>query len=212
MTEPAPISEFIYSEKFKRDNPDRIETRPIKLWVFADTLRCAIYPSPIANGINGYVQLPEGSADRTWAEAYNDMENARHREPDVRDRDVIPWNQDHRVGYDILHELRAPGGLTYGPDEDGWIGFDTGHAWDDWSQDEYQRVLRPDNEDVWQKLLEYQAKLGADSWPPSRIMRRGNMRLPGDMDWTLEKLEAEVELLAAQVYERLRGAPVLNGC
>lgn len=27
-------------------------------------------------------------------------------------------------------DVEAPGGITYGPDEDGWIGFDTAHAFD----------------------------------------------------------------------------------
>ena len=34
------------------------------------------------------------------------------------------------VGYDDLREIDAPAELTYGVDEDGWLGFDCGHGWD----------------------------------------------------------------------------------
>lgn len=37
------------------------------------------------------------------------------------------------AGYDQLNRtIRAHGGLTYGVDKDGWVGFDTGHAGDYW--------------------------------------------------------------------------------
>jgi hypothetical protein len=39
----------------------------------------------------------------------------------------------HDATYDqINRSIRAHGGLTYGPDADGWVGFDTGHAGDYW--------------------------------------------------------------------------------
>lgn len=37
-----------------------------------------------------------------------------------------------QVDYDRLGFLPVPGGLTYGPDRDGWVGFDTGHPHDRW--------------------------------------------------------------------------------
>ena len=40
-----------------------------------------------------------------------------------------PW----RAGdTDILDHIDAHGGITYGPDKHGWIGFDTGHYCDYW--------------------------------------------------------------------------------
>lgn len=33
-------------------------------------------------------------------------------------------------GHDGVRILEVHGGLTYGPDEDGWVGFDCGHARD----------------------------------------------------------------------------------
>ena len=40
-----------------------------------------------------------------------------------------PW----RAGDpDILDHIDAHGGITYGPDKQGWIGFDTGHYGDHW--------------------------------------------------------------------------------
>lgn len=52
--------------------------------------------------INGYVQLPEDHVARN-------------------------------ASYDQINRtISAHGGLTYGPDEDGWVGFDTGHSGDYW--------------------------------------------------------------------------------
>lgn len=52
--------------------------------------------------VNGYVQLP---ADHV----------ARH----------ATYDQINRT-------IEVHGQLTYGPDEDGWVGFDTGHSGDHW--------------------------------------------------------------------------------
>lgn len=64
----------------------------------------------------------------------------------------------------------AHGGITYGLDEEGWIGFDTAHAGDYW----------PDRPDPY-GLNDLYAHL---SFPT---------------EWTFEKLVAEVERLAEQV-------------
>ncbi|MBW4032999.1 MAG: hypothetical protein HIU88_10085 [Acidobacteria bacterium] len=72
--------------------------------------------SPLGNCINGYARIPAG---HPWA--------------GIRDYDDIP--------------VAVPGGLTFGPepernlfgrvyparDSEGWIGFDTAHAFDWWS-------------------------------------------------------------------------------
>lgn len=81
-------------------------------------------------------------------------------------------------------DLEAHGGITYGPDKEGWVGFDAGHAGDLWQPAE---------------------------WMPER-MRQGvelACRFEGDpwgRRWTLDSLIAETERLAAQVAQRLRPA------
>jgi hypothetical protein len=96
--------------------------------------------------------------------------------PDVK----IP--RDEEYGYITLD---APGGVNWGPDKEGWIGFDTGHAWDLWMdpdvpEDRYTRTMRQagiDNPNTRMDLM-------IDDW----------MQI-----WTLEKLEAAVNHLAEQV-------------
>ena len=39
-----------------------------------------------------------------------------------------PWNDIYRA----QEEISVHGGVTYGPDENGWVGFDTLHAGDYW--------------------------------------------------------------------------------
>lgn len=56
--------------------------------------------------LNGYVCLPTSMRD--W------------------------WSNYHEAN----EVLTAHWGLTYGPDEDGFIGFDTGHAFDYWAADD----------------------------------------------------------------------------
>lgn len=205
--EPARIEAF-HVGPFDDRHPPR---SPIKLWVFFDTLRCAIYPAGLAQGFNGYVQLPEDSVDRLLAEVYDNFEQERQNDPDYRDRfgpRRRPWSA---LGYQILSDLQVHGSLTYGPDEQGWVGFDTGHAGDDWSDAELERHLNTaENHQVWLQLQRMWEMVGRDSWPPGRVSRSGPP-LRWDRDWTIELLIEETEALAAQVYERLRGAGVLNG-
>ena len=40
--------------------------------------------------------------------------------------------------------LRVHFGITYGPDEDGWMGFDTVHAGDYWAPDDLVEYLPPE--------------------------------------------------------------------
>lgn len=80
--------------------------------------------APVYGAVNGYVQLPEG---HPWREAAD----IQHGNPDID-----------------VH-----GGITYGVDENGWIGFDTLHAFDRWpGEAEYWRrrgqpgLAHPENE------------------------------------------------------------------
>lgn len=45
-----------------------------------------------------------------------------------------------------VEEIPCPGGITYGPDVAGWIGFDTGHAWDEYIPDSPGETRSPDVE------------------------------------------------------------------
>lgn len=74
--------------------------------------------------------------------------------------------------------LPAPGGITYGPDPAGWIGFDTGHGWDVW--------LDPD----------------VPQSPMAALLADAGIELPASAHaqvWTIEKLRAACAQLAAHL-------------
>ncbi len=62
----------------------------------------ALMNAPRYGAINGYAKLPEGH----------------------------PWHELD-LQWDDSEVVDVHGGITYGP-KDGWIGFDTLHAWDIW--------------------------------------------------------------------------------
>lgn len=64
--------------------------------------------------VNGYARMPEG---HQW------------REKNLQSED-----------WDLLD---AHGGITYGPDADGWVGFDTLHAGDRWPGGDAPHFCRP---------------------------------------------------------------------
>lgn len=72
-------------------------------------------------------------------------------------------------------------GITWGPDADGWIGFDTAHAFDYWAPDDLIEHLSPEGFKVAMMINEL-----AQGAP---YVRR----------WTYAKLRAETEQLAQQV-------------
>lgn len=84
---------------------------------------------------------------------------------------VPPAHAAYGLHYDKLQDVDVHGGLTYGELEpDGWVyGFDTGHAYDVWPEATMPEWLRE-----------------------MRERRTG-------IEWTLEKLEAEVNRLAEQL-------------
>jgi hypothetical protein len=148
-------------------------------------------------GVNGYVRLPPGHPDLPVAEAYNiiDKENRKNSEWEwarkwAEDSEKRGWSTGHdALDYDV-HE-----GLTYGPDEDGWIGFDTGHAFDYWSDEEIEKVpIDAPNMAQHRQMREVMKKTG---FP----FGERNIALP-NIHWTVEKVAAEVEKLAAQVNVR----------
>lgn len=78
--------------------------------------------------------------------------------------------------WDAETELEVHGGITYGLDEEGWVGFDTAHAGD-----------------VWPDL------------PDPFGLRHLEARSPYRTDWTMTKLEEETNRLAEQIVGRGRG-------
>lgn len=167
--EPAPVAAF---------------TRPaIKLWVAYD-LRCAIYWG-LAQ-FNGYVQLPVGHVDRELAEAYDAF---------VPATDSFGYTRKTSMGYGSLghlgDEIAIP--LTYGPDLEGWIGFDTGHGFDVWTDEEIDRWL-PTADPV--SDMDYRARLelmGEDIVHPGRMTQRYGLDVHV---WTMDELEERVKMLA----------------
>lgn len=71
----------------------------------------ALYAAPLWNAANGYIRLPDG---HPWL--------------------AVPTLE----GYNVID---APGGITYGPDSESWIGFDTLHGGDYWPDSPIE--LRP---------------------------------------------------------------------
>lgn len=101
--------------------------------------------------LNGYVRLP--ASLRGW---WSDYEEA------------------NRV-------LNAHFGLTYGPDPDGWIGFDTAHYCDYWATDDLIGRIAPE------------ALKAANTYAHT------NAQYPEARRWTMQRLRDEIEVLAAQV-------------
>lgn len=96
---------------------------PYRLWQHAD-LDCAAYPS-FFGSLNGYVRLPDEHPQ--LLDAISEELNAEPHQGAIS-----PDRYDYPGGYDFIETVVAPGGWTYGPDEEGWIGFDTTHAGDIW--------------------------------------------------------------------------------
>ncbi|MFJ2087559.1 hypothetical protein ACIOBK_33880 [Micromonospora chokoriensis] len=103
-----------------------------------------------------------------------------------------PWNLN---GYVRLPEhlrltgltapVRVHGGLDYGPDEQGWIGFHTSHGGDYWPVDDIINLLTN----------------------PVRHLMAGQQQANGDNRWNMARLRAEVNHLAEQVgSQALRAA------
>ena len=67
-----------------------------------DGIEWRVIEAPLYGAANGYVILPEGH----------------------------PWREKELQFGDV--DIDVHGGITYGPKDDGWIGFDTLHAWDKW--------------------------------------------------------------------------------
>lgn len=167
------------------------ENVPVKTWV-AHGIECAIYVNPSGAGFNGYCRLPDNSPDRIIAEAADAA--------DDRSGPFGVFLEHAKLGYLALDDLEVHYGVNYGPDDEGWIGFDTNHHMDDWSDEELKRYLLPNYPEAWARLNEVWRLIGNDFMPPGRVAKKHGMPA---IDWTMERLAAEVEHLAEQVKARL---------
>lgn len=77
--------------------------------------------------------------------------------------------------------LEAHWGVNYGPDEDGWIGFDTMHAGDYWAPDDLLGYIDEEMIPLAMRFIE--------------INRHG----PGGRRWTIAALKEATERVAQQV-------------
>ena len=84
---------------------------------------------------------------------------------------------DALAGCDVEELFEIHGGINYGPDEEGWIGFDTAHA-----------------DDVWPDL------------PDPLELRTGHGGCRCGTVWTIKKLSVETNRLAKQVALALEAA------
>jgi hypothetical protein len=78
-------------------------------------------------------------------------------------------------------DVGAPGGFTYGPDGDGWLGFDTVHGGDYWSDEELSEV-------------------GIVAAPEWALMRKHQAQWPGLTVWSLALIEDYCRRLAAEAF------------
>ncbi|MDP9431666.1 MAG: hypothetical protein M3P91_02815 [Actinomycetota bacterium] len=152
------------------------------LWT-SSSLPCAIYFT--GNGFSGYVQLPPDHPDRIVAEAYDIMEKSRIAEAIERGMARPKPLPAASLGHDAVR-FDVPGGLTYGPDDEGWIGFSTDHAWERWEPEEIRRHLP--STDPRRQYWEQSGELGLVRGPGA-----------GMRNWTLGELVRETEKLARQV-------------
>jgi hypothetical protein len=108
----------------------------------------------------------------------------------------LPWGHPWRARGWLDEELLAVG-LTWGPSEDGWVGFDTAHAGDAWHPDDdappYEPAWWP-----WPAPHELAAEV-AEGLARLRRLAAGSL---GRELWTLPRLRAKVDQLA-EVLARL---------
>lgn len=96
---------------------------------------------------------------------------------------------DADVDYDVLDgEYEVHGGLTFA--QDGWVGFDTAHAFDIWEPEELLPLLNTDYERRGYERMQEMAR----SMPT-------HASIP-ELRWTVSLVRAETERLASQVLGR----------
>lgn len=167
----GPIAEFQARQPDDRPGPVLIRE-----WVHAGR-PCVIYWGGFS--FNGYVLLPEGSPLHPVADAHDIVARAQRESS-------LP---DNSIGYDGLVEMIADvhGSLTYGPDAQGWVGFDTGHGGDDWADEIIDAELT---------AAGALRRFAGGTWLPGRIADKYG--LPA-RHWTIDELVEETNALAEQL-------------
>jgi hypothetical protein len=127
-----------------------------------------------SHSLDGYVRLPDGHPDRRFAEAADAVDEAMDPDPIP-----FPFAMGHRHIPVDIH-----GGLSDGPDQEGWVGFDTAHGLDYWADEDLEPHLRQA-----ERILAH--TIG------QRLQRDGL-----GTRWTLERLRAEVNRLAEELAAR----------
>jgi len=103
----------------------------------------------------------------------------------------LPEGDPRRSGKHDDLDMDVHGGLTYGPDPAGWVGFDTGHAGDYWSPDDLIGYLD-------ESVLRYFGLGGVAGHMQAKLRGAGHHD-PLANQWTIPRLRAEVEHLAEQL-------------
>lgn len=94
------VGSYMTTER-ENERPSKV----IKHW-HHEGIECAVYETRQSHYC-GYVNVPDGLIGKVrFTSAYDELD-----------------------GF-IDANVQAHGGITYGPDEDNWVGFDTAHAWD----------------------------------------------------------------------------------
>ena len=168
---------------------------PYRLWQHAG-LDLASYPNPWGC-LNGYVRLPEDHPQLSYA--MTGELNSPVREsfrPNAEGR-----YERHEPGYHFIEPVQAPGGWTYGPDEEGWIGFDTAHAGDVWDPVVARDMLRRFSLMEAQRTENYVGLI--DEYFPFVPSGYG-----WDRYWTPGRLVAELERIAEEFAAQTQAHPV----
>lgn len=135
---------------------------------------------------------PESAPEQAGLGAYRELERWEYNGYPCKVRlgmsaycGYVQTDLPESLTFDDLHErfpIRVHGGLTYGVDPDGWVGFDCGHGFDVCVDQEGNRL------DVQMLGMEVYGDMSA---------------LPGAEDltqvWTLERVKAETERLADEL-------------
>lgn len=137
------------------------EQPPVRVWTTRAGYAGALAALAPIPAVNGYVLLPE-----------------RH-----------PWRELGLQG-DEPDGLDVHGGITFGPHVTGWIGFDTGHAGDEWEPGELRALHEAG-------LVDEQQWQAWQRWPTLPAQ-------PWGLVWTLDRLAVEVERLAEQAAAAAR--------
>lgn len=95
--------------------------------------------------------------------------------------------------------IEVHGGITFGPDDDGWVGFDCGHARD---------LCLNEDDEPWGKTYE---KMGQE---PMELKRHGSIEACEEADdcfvWRLKDVKEETERLADQLVALERSENALD--